>query len=186
MGLFELIIGTLGGAALLLATFWLWSGKLVDHFLKKTLEQQKIAWKDAADSQLEAIKADLARGTAVATARVEYLRTLWAATHQYGGAIQMLASRSGDPIDANKRIEDFNNAISGAGVFIGHARYEVLLQRIGGPFIEQLAVAKDDAVERRRLFNTFQHTLWPQALGEIETLLSTDPFSTRLVGPTAS
>ena len=176
MELLQIIIGTLGGAVAVATAVWAWSGKLVEHFLSKSLEQQKAAWKDAADTQIENLKADLARGTAVATARVEYLRSLWEAMHQYGGAVEMLAHRRGDPVDANRRIENFNNQVSRSGVFIGHERYELLLQRIGGPFLEKLASAKDDPGERRRLFDEFQHKLWPQTLGEVEEMLSANPW----------
>ena len=175
MDLPQLIVGTLGGAVAVTAAFWAWSGKLVEHFLSKTLKQQEAAWKSAADSQLEALKADLARGTAVATARVEHLRSLWEATHRYGGAIGMLAHGRGDPDEANQRIDEFNSAISRAGVFIGHERYETLLSRIGGPFIQKLVAVRDSPEEKQRLFDEFQHVLWPTTLGEIEDMLSAAP-----------
>jgi hypothetical protein len=172
MDYLSVIHGALGGTAVTLIALRFLSKSLIEHLLARDLKKFELQMKQTLDAQIEQIKGAISYRNSLSVQRIDHLRTLWEAVHQYGGAVRSLAAGSGDPDEINSRIDTFKGAFSRAGIFLGHERFEVLYGEISEPFLDMLVKAKDDPAERERLFQDFEHRRWPYVLGQLELLLN--------------
>src|SRR5262249_48574032 len=137
-----------------LAALYFLSKKLVDHVLVK---------------DLETFKADIAHRNALASTRIEHLRSLWEAILRYGDSVRVMAYGTDDEVtrkEAYARIDDLKHRIQEHGIFVGRRKLEGIIEQIYEPFLQELVKVRNSPEERDRWYSEFLKR-WIEVLDEL-------------------